>query len=107
MKRDANHNQKAMPSYCSVTIQRASAPLESENLTSSSIALPLFNATFDVIQFTMETGQPSSSDLFLDVPFSKRWESHKNTICKLYIDEDLSIEDVANRMKRQYRFDAK
>ncbi|KAJ2985231.1 hypothetical protein NUW58_g5646 [Xylaria curta] len=60
MKRDANHNQEAMPSYY----------------------------------------------LFLDVPFSKRWESHKNTIYRLYIDEDLSVEEVAGIMKCQYQFDA-
>lgn len=55
----------------------------------------------------MECEQSSSLDLFLDVPFAKRWEKHKDTIRRLYIDEGLSVEEVANIMKHQYRFDAK
>ncbi|KAI1110727.1 hypothetical protein F5Y14DRAFT_427680 [Nemania sp. NC0429] len=54
----------------------------------------------------MEGGQPSSPDLFLDIPFAKRWEKHKNTIRGLYIDEGKSVEEVADIMKHQYQFDA-
>ncbi|KAI0964809.1 hypothetical protein F4678DRAFT_454824 [Xylaria arbuscula] len=54
----------------------------------------------------MESGQSSSDQLFLEVPFSKRWDCHKDTIYRLYIDEDRSMEDVADIMKCRYRFDA-
>ncbi|KAI0517505.1 hypothetical protein F5B22DRAFT_108079 [Xylaria bambusicola] len=54
----------------------------------------------------MESGQPSSPDLFLNVPFSKKWGCHKDTILRLYIDEDRRLEDVVDIMKRIYRFDA-
>jgi len=55
----------------------------------------------------MEGRPPNDPDLFLHIPFSKRWEAHKATICRLYIDEERSVEDVAGIMKLQYRFDAK
>ncbi|KAI0490939.1 hypothetical protein F4859DRAFT_501062 [Xylaria cf. heliscus] len=54
----------------------------------------------------MERGQPSNPDLFLHIPFNKRWDSHKNTIHQLYISEDLDVEDVADIMKHRYLFDA-
>jgi hypothetical protein len=55
----------------------------------------------------MEGRPPNDPDLFLHIPFSKRWEAHKATICRLYRDEERSVEDVANVMKCQYRFDAR
>ncbi|KAI0545283.1 hypothetical protein F4679DRAFT_599855 [Xylaria curta] len=55
----------------------------------------------------MERGQPSNSDLFLHIPFSKRWDYHKNTINRLYIEESRAVEDVADIMKHQYQFDAR
>ncbi|GAW12359.1 hypothetical protein ANO14919_017250 [Xylariales sp. No.14919] len=57
----------------------------------------------------MDSGQPSSPELFLNVPFSRRWECHRNTIHRLYIDEDRPVEGaegVAAIMKGTYRFDA-
>ena len=55
----------------------------------------------------MESGQPSGPQLFLDVPFAKRWECHRDTINRLYITEDRPIEDVADIMKSIYWFDAR
>ncbi|KAK6829647.1 hypothetical protein PG987_010231 [Apiospora arundinis] len=43
---------------------------------------------------------------YLHVPFSKRWDCHRNTIQRLYIDEGLSVEDIASKMKDEYSFDA-
>ncbi|KAK5635682.1 hypothetical protein RRF57_011394 [Xylaria bambusicola] len=54
----------------------------------------------------MESEQLSNPDLFLDVPFSKRWDCHQSTILRLYIDEDRPVKDVADIMKRIYLFDA-
>ncbi|KAI0861575.1 hypothetical protein F4860DRAFT_164385 [Xylaria cubensis] len=54
----------------------------------------------------MERGQPSNPDLFLHIPFAKRWDYHKNTIYRLYIEEECAVEEVADIMKRDYRFDA-
>ncbi|KAI1327802.1 hypothetical protein F5Y16DRAFT_370945 [Xylariaceae sp. FL0255] len=52
-------------------------------------------------------GDPSiNPDLFLDVPFSRRWALHRDTIVRLYVDENRSVEDVAQIMKSTYRFDA-
>ncbi|KAH6673207.1 hypothetical protein B0J14DRAFT_66218 [Halenospora varia] len=50
-----------------------------------------------------EQGTPP---FFQDIPFAKRWECHKPTIKDLYIDQDLSAREVAQRMKEQYKFDA-
>ncbi|KAI0154615.1 hypothetical protein GGR57DRAFT_512123 [Xylariaceae sp. FL1272] len=52
---------------------------------------------------TSGTGRP---ELFLHVPFAKRWEYHKATIHDLYIGKGRSIEEVAAVMKKDYSFDA-
>ncbi|KAK7991240.1 hypothetical protein PG988_000034 [Apiospora saccharicola] len=43
---------------------------------------------------------------YLDVPFSKRWDCHRDTIQRMYIHEGRSIEDIASKMKKDYSFDA-
>ncbi|KAI1328405.1 hypothetical protein F5Y16DRAFT_154316 [Xylariaceae sp. FL0255] len=45
-------------------------------------------------------------DLFLHVPFARRWECHKPTIQNLYITQGRDVKDVAAVMKTQYHFDA-
>ncbi|KAI8633005.1 hypothetical protein F5Y19DRAFT_285198 [Xylariaceae sp. FL1651] len=54
----------------------------------------------------MDEEQPSNSHFFLHIPFSRRWDYHKDTICRLYIDEGRPIEEVVSTMKHEYRFDA-
>ncbi|KAK8115726.1 hypothetical protein PG984_012228 [Apiospora sp. TS-2023a] len=53
---------------------------------------------------------PTSSNThdpkYLHVPFGKRWECHRNTIHKLYMDDRLSIKDIVMKMKDEYSFDA-
>jgi len=56
----------------------------------------------------MESSIPDPHDhRHLHIPFAKRWDYHRDTIRKLYIDEDLSIKDLAAKMKNKYSFDAK
>ncbi|KAK8069909.1 hypothetical protein PG994_006525 [Apiospora phragmitis] len=43
---------------------------------------------------------------YLHIPFPKRWDCHRDTIQRLYIDDGLSIEDIALKMKDAYWFDA-
>jgi hypothetical protein len=55
----------------------------------------------------MNTAQPLNSDpYFLEIPFPKRWECHKDTIKRLYIDNKKTVEEVAETMKISYMFDA-
>jgi len=55
----------------------------------------------------MNTAQPLNSDPYsLEVPFPKRWECHKDTIKRLYIDNKKTVEEVAETMKISYMFDA-
>ena len=51
------------------------------------------------------TAQPPPVEKFLDVPYQQRWERHKNTIVKLFLDDGLTIPKVAERMKTVYSFD--
>lgn len=55
----------------------------------------------------METEIPLADPYFLHVKFDQRWECHKNTIIRLFVEEDLSFIKLAETMKTQYRFDAK
>ncbi|KAI1501243.1 hypothetical protein F5X99DRAFT_428544 [Biscogniauxia marginata] len=55
----------------------------------------------------MDEHQPAHPDLlFLHIPFTRRWEYHKNTITRLYIEEGEPLKNVAQTMKQFYKFDA-
>ncbi|KAK7931180.1 hypothetical protein PG985_001892 [Apiospora marii] len=49
----------------------------------------------------------NSSDLrYPPVSFSKKWDYHRDTIQRLYLDDRLSIKEIAAKMKDEYSFDA-
>ena len=49
----------------------------------------------------------NSSDLRSPpIPFSKKWDYHRDTIQRLYLDKKLSIKKIAAKMKKEYSFDA-
>jgi Clr5 domain len=55
----------------------------------------------------MNSGEAQGSDpFFLNVPFSKRWDFHKATIQRLYIDEGYGLPALVKTMKDDYKFDA-
>lgn len=54
---------------------------------------------------TFETGQ-GSDPFFLKVPFNKRWEIHKPTIKRLYVEENMKLSELVVKMKTSYMFDA-
>ncbi|ETS76332.1 hypothetical protein PFICI_11719 [Pestalotiopsis fici W106-1] len=54
----------------------------------------------------MDAGSSSHDPYFLHVKFDQRWECHKDTIIRLYLDEKMSFVKLAETMKMQYRFDA-
>ncbi|KAI1371945.1 hypothetical protein F4677DRAFT_449947 [Hypoxylon crocopeplum] len=43
---------------------------------------------------------------FLDVPYNKRWEPLKPVIISIYIEERHKLASLAERMKKEYSFDA-
>jgi hypothetical protein len=45
-------------------------------------------------------------NLYLDVPYEKRWECLKPVILQLYLSEKLSISRLADRMNDEYSFSA-
>jgi hypothetical protein len=47
-----------------------------------------------------------SDPFFLNVPFNKRWECHKPTIERLYVDEGYELPALIQTMKDDYKFDA-
>lgn len=55
----------------------------------------------------MDAEIPDPDPYFLHVKFDKRWECHKGTIVRLFVDEDKSMKELADQMKTQYRFDAR
>ncbi|KAI1372771.1 hypothetical protein F4677DRAFT_431474 [Hypoxylon crocopeplum] len=63
-------------------------------------------AVGDAAEFFKMAEANSSDPFFLNVPFKKRWDCHKDTIKSLYIDEGRSVENIATTMKSEYRFDA-
>ena len=50
--------------------------------------------------------RPTPSVTFWEIPFQERWEHLKPIITQLYVDRDMSLEDVAKIMKDQHGFDA-
>ncbi|KAK6223958.1 hypothetical protein LQW54_000104 [Pestalotiopsis sp. IQ-011] len=54
----------------------------------------------------MDAEIPDPDPYFLHVKFDKRWECHKSTIVRLFVDEDKSMKELSDQMKTQYRFDA-
>ncbi|KAK8044160.1 hypothetical protein PG993_004184 [Apiospora rasikravindrae] len=52
------------------------------------------------------TGSNEPDRRYLHIKFSKRWDYHRETIEKMYIDERLSTKDIAFKMKDEYMFDA-
>ena len=54
------------------------------------------------------TGEPSDpkDSKFLHIPYDKRWEYLKPTITRLYMEEKVSLDRLAERMKTEYSFSA-
>lgn len=47
-----------------------------------------------------------SVEKFLHIPYDKRWEFLKDTMIRIYFEEQNKIATVAKRMKEEYSFDA-
>lgn len=47
-----------------------------------------------------------SDPKFLHIPYEARWEFLKDTIVRLYIDENETLSSLAQRMKTEYSFAA-
>lgn len=48
-----------------------------------------------------------STERFLHIPYDQRWEPLKPTIVRIYMEEREKLARVAERMKNEFRFDAK
>ncbi|KAK8085417.1 hypothetical protein PG997_006688 [Apiospora hydei] len=52
------------------------------------------------------TGSNEHDRRYLQIKFSQRWDYHRDTIRKMYIDDGLSTKHIALKMKEEYMFDA-